>query len=261
MTDLGIFGAFSWIMWPVQMKKRLKATVIVLLGLRLVCPELAVIHAYCISTYTKGTSPSLGVVSALLWQEVDMTCFLMSTLVLALKNFLANFDTSLGNERTYAAGSRAGVQVRALTSRGSQDPGKVIFKWQTLTSICSIDRKILRTRQRYLMRTCVWNVSRVSEAGTASARSFDARYSIPWRLKSGWISMRRDPDEAMNACTFRITLWQVAKSQHGQIDGSDFDDWGHCWMGRAVNDRERRYYLMCKLGLTVHADHSNPCPG
>ncbi|KAK3613041.1 hypothetical protein LTR22_028333, partial [Elasticomyces elasticus] len=38
----------------------------------------------------------------------------MSTLVLALKNFLANFDTSLGNERTYAAESRAGVQVKSL---------------------------------------------------------------------------------------------------------------------------------------------------
>ncbi|KAK6393223.1 hypothetical protein LTR81_026480 [Elasticomyces elasticus] len=36
MTDLAIFEAFCWIMWRVQMKKRLKATVIVLLGLRLV---------------------------------------------------------------------------------------------------------------------------------------------------------------------------------------------------------------------------------
>jgi hypothetical protein len=36
MTDIAIFGAFAWVVAPLQMKSNLKATVIALVGLRLV---------------------------------------------------------------------------------------------------------------------------------------------------------------------------------------------------------------------------------
>jgi hypothetical protein len=56
-----------------------------------------------------------------------MTYSLLSTLVLALKNFLANFDTSFGIDRTYAGGSRSGGNgygLKRLTRSGKNNSQK-----------------------------------------------------------------------------------------------------------------------------------------
>ncbi|KXL42856.1 MAG: hypothetical protein FE78DRAFT_116763, partial [Acidomyces sp. 'richmondensis'] len=105
VTEVGIFAIFSWILWPLMMRKTLKAAISSLFALRLLCPVFNGIHALYISHYLSVADRGLAIVGPIVWQQIDMSYSLFSALGLVLSSFLKRFNTRMGMDVGYVTSS------------------------------------------------------------------------------------------------------------------------------------------------------------
>ena len=89
------------------MQVRLKITVATLLAFRIGCIAFAAVHAHYVASYDSSSDLGLGVVGAVVWQQLAMSYSMIAALLVALKGFLQSFDTGSGNTKTYGADSRS----------------------------------------------------------------------------------------------------------------------------------------------------------
>ncbi|KND89969.1 hypothetical protein TOPH_05326 [Tolypocladium ophioglossoides CBS 100239] len=112
VTELCILGVFYSIIWSLQMRRKLKMTLTILLGLRIICPVFTGIHTSAVSSFISSSDPAVRVISPLVWQQIALGYSLISALLIALMPFLKSFHTGMG------------VDVRNLTNVGSSGSGR-----------------------------------------------------------------------------------------------------------------------------------------
>ncbi|KAK3699759.1 hypothetical protein LTR37_016268 [Vermiconidia calcicola] len=97
-TELLLVALPVALVWPLQMKTRLKAQVVSAFMFRICVAGLAVMHAVYVSDYEEHSPPSLAMVRAIVVAEVEICWSLVSAAIPNLKNFLKSFGTGFGHQ-------------------------------------------------------------------------------------------------------------------------------------------------------------------
>lgn len=128
------------------MQTQLKITVATLLAFRLGCIAFVSLHARYISSYTSSSNSGLGVVGAIVWQQLAMAYTMIAALLIALKGFLQSFDTGSGNTKTYGADSRSGGRsaeqygLKRLSQKGASSSRRTWNRSASHKEIATPDR-------------------------------------------------------------------------------------------------------------------------
>lgn len=92
------------------------------------------VHAQEVHDYEESENPGIGVVGALVWQQLNLAYSLIAALLIALKGFLQSFDMNMGNDQTYVHNSRSGgnkYNLKQLSGKGSKFGGRT---WDKVSS-------------------------------------------------------------------------------------------------------------------------------
>ncbi|EXJ95667.1 hypothetical protein A1O1_00789 [Capronia coronata CBS 617.96] len=84
------------IVWPVQLALFMKCQVVLAFAFRLPVAALSIVHLKFISDYTNAPNPGLGLVLALVLQQVQLCWSIIAATVPNLKSFVKSFSSGFG---------------------------------------------------------------------------------------------------------------------------------------------------------------------
>ncbi|SMQ54586.1 unnamed protein product [Zymoseptoria tritici ST99CH_1A5] len=117
--EVAYVGLAVLLVYPLQMKRTIKATVVFAFSFRLTCAVLAALHGYWISLYVHSSDPGLAIADVLVWQQVALGYALIATTIPTLKNFIRGYNHALGGDgsstgkRGLGGGYNLGSHVRS----------------------------------------------------------------------------------------------------------------------------------------------------
>ncbi|KAK5165157.1 uncharacterized protein LTR77_009255 [Saxophila tyrrhenica] len=141
--EVAVFIAFTIFISTLQLQPKLKITVTLLLAFRLGCIAFAALHAHHIAAFDTRSNTQdsgLAVVGSVVWQQLNLGYSLLSALLIALKSFLASFETNhgWGEHETFkatSAGQSGNARDASALSYGmkplskSGKKGSVLRSW------------------------------------------------------------------------------------------------------------------------------------
>ncbi|KAF2207584.1 hypothetical protein CERZMDRAFT_26694, partial [Cercospora zeae-maydis SCOH1-5] len=89
-------GLAFCLVWPLQMKRRIKATVVSAFAFRLICAVFASLHGVWIDKYIDSDDPGLAIADVLVWQQVCLGYSLIATTIPTIKTFVRGYNKELG---------------------------------------------------------------------------------------------------------------------------------------------------------------------
>ncbi|WPH02745.1 Hypothetical protein R9X50_00561300 [Acrodontium crateriforme] len=141
VSEIIVLVTFCMIVWPLQMKTRMKATLTLLVGLRLMGPIFTALYTASLSAFGGNANPSVAIIAPLVWQQVALGYNLMSALVTALLAFLKNFHTGMGVDLRGMSYRETGGSYPVKGSNGSK-PNSYPMKSLTRRSQVGSDSQI-----------------------------------------------------------------------------------------------------------------------
>lgn len=116
------------LVWPLQMKRRIKTTVVCAFAFRLVCAILAALHGVWIDKYVDSDDPGLAIADVLVWQQVALGYSLIATTIPTIKTFVRGYNQELGydpssEKRGLGGGYNLGSLVRSVNRTAQNGSG------------------------------------------------------------------------------------------------------------------------------------------
>ncbi|PPJ56170.1 hypothetical protein CBER1_09098 [Cercospora berteroae] len=118
-------GLAICLVWPLQMKRRIKTTVVFAFAFRLICAVFAALHGVWIDKYVDSDDPGLAIADVLVWQQVCLGYSLIATTIPTIKTFVRGYNKELGydpssEKRGLGGGYNLGSLVRSINRTGPE---------------------------------------------------------------------------------------------------------------------------------------------
>ncbi|KAK3071924.1 hypothetical protein LTR53_007770 [Teratosphaeriaceae sp. CCFEE 6253] len=89
------------LVYPLQMARSIKVTVVGAFAFRLLCAVFAALHALYIARYVRSSDPGLAIANVLVWQQVELGYALIAATIPTLKSFIRGYSKAMGWESSY----------------------------------------------------------------------------------------------------------------------------------------------------------------
>jgi len=121
LTEALLFALPILFVWPIQMKRYIKAQVAIAFGFRLPLIGIAAVHLHYVSAYSNAANASRVIISALVVQQCELLWSLLSATIPTLKAFMRTFNSGFGMEVDLDSpyGHRSGAQDTRIYILGS----------------------------------------------------------------------------------------------------------------------------------------------